>query len=264
VNGQPVTDAPPLWLLVSVAAVLGAVIGSFLNVCIHRLPRGESVVHPRSKCPKCGRMLRWYENVPILSWMVLRARCAGCGEPISPMYPLVEAATAITYAAAMYTFGVTPLLPVRLLFASAMIVLAVTDLNERILPNTITYPGVVAGLLFSLFLPPGIVSALIGVVLGGGVPFLIGEIYYRVRRIEGLGMGDVKMLAMIGAFLGWQLALFTLFLASLLGVAVGVPLTRIKGDRFYQIPLGTFLAIGALVAVFVGDPIVAWYAGLYR
>ena len=180
------------------------------------------------------------------------------------MYPLVEATTAIVFAAAMYTFGLTPLLPVRLLFASAMIVLAVTDLNDRILPNAITYPGVIAGLLFSLFLPPGIVSALIGVVLGGGVPFLIGEIYYRVRRIEGLGMGDVKMLAMIGAFLGWQLALFTLFLASMLGVAVGVPLTRIKRDRFYQIPLGTFLAIGALIAVFVGDPIVAWYAGLYR
>ena len=260
----PLTDAPPLWLLVSFAAVLGAVIGSFLNVCIHRLPRGESVVHPRSKCPKCGHMLWWYENIPILSWMVLRARCAGCGEPISAMYPLVEAATAIVFAAAMYTFGLTPLLPVRLLFASAMIVLAVTDLNERILPNTITYPGVVAGLIFSLFLPPGLVSALIGVVLGGGVPFLIGEIYYRVRRIEGLGMGDVKMLAMIGAFLGWQLALFTLFFASLVGVAVGIPLTRIKGDRNYQIPLGTFLALGALVAAFVGDPIVTWYAGLYR
>jgi len=263
-NGQPVADAPPLWLLAGLAAVLGAVIGSFLNVCIHRLPRGESVVHPRSRCPKCGRMLRWYENVPILSWMVLRARCAGCGEPISAMYPLVEATTAIVFGAAMYTFGLTPLLPVRLLFASAMIVLAVTDLNERILPNTITYPGVVAGLIFSLFLPPGIVSAVIGVVLGGGVPFLIGEIYYRVRRIDGLGMGDVKMLGMIGAFLGWQLALFTLFFASMVGVAVGIPLTRIKGDRNYQIPLGTFLALGALVAVFVGDPIVTWYAGLYR
>jgi len=263
-NGQPVADAPPLWLLAGLAAVLGAVIGSFLNVCIHRLPRGESVVHPRSRCPTCGRMLRWYENVPILSWMVLRARCAGCGEPISAMYPLVEATTAIVFGAAMYTFGLTPLLPVRLLFASAMIVLAVTDLNERILPNTITYPGVVAGLIFSLFLPPGIVSAVIGVVLGGGVPFLIGEIYYRVRRIDGLGMGDVKMLGMIGAFLGWQLALFTLFFASMVGVAVGIPLTRIKGDRNYQIPLGTFLALGALVAVFVGDPIVTWYAGLYR
>jgi leader peptidase (prepilin peptidase) / N-methyltransferase len=250
--------------LVVLIALIGAAVGSFLNVCIHRLPRHDSVMHPPSQCPHCGRRLRWFENIPIVSWVALRARCAGCKEPISVMYPLVELLTAAVFVLAYLKFGTTPMFGVRLLFASAMIVLAVTDLRERLLPNAITYPGVVIGLLCSLFLPPGILSAVVGVLLGAGVPFLIGEAFYRLRGIEGLGMGDVKMLGMVGAFLGWQLALFTLFAASMLGVLIGVPLTVLKRDRYYQIPLGTFLALGALVSAFVGDEIVQWYAGLYR
>ena len=245
-------------------ALIGGAVGSFLNVCIHRLPRHESVMHPPSQCPRCGRRLRWFENVPVVSWLALRARCAGCGEPISVMYPLVELLTAGVFVLAYFRFGMTPMLGVRLLFAGAMIVLAITDLRERLLPNAITYPGVAVGLLCSVFLPPGIISALIGVLLGAGVPFLIGEAFYRLRGIEGLGMGDVKMLGMVGAFLGWQLALFTLFAASMLGVLIGLPLTVLKRDRYYQIPLGTFLALGALVSAFAGDEIVQWYAGLYR
>jgi leader peptidase (prepilin peptidase) / N-methyltransferase len=245
-------------------ALIGAAVGSFLNVCIHRLPRHESVMHPPSQCPRCGRRLRWFENVPVLSWLALRARCGGCGEPISVMYPVVELLTAGVFVLAYFKFGMTPLFGVRLLFASAMIVLAITDLRERLLPNAITYPGVVVGLLCSFFLPPGIISALVGVLLGAGVPFLIGEAFYRIRGIEGLGMGDVKMLGMVGAFLGWQLALFTLFAASMLGVLIGLPLTAVKRDRYYQIPLGTFLALGALVSAFAGEEIVQWYAGLYR
>ena len=246
------------------AGVLGAVVGSFLNVCIVRLPKHVSVLHPPSRCPHCGRAVRWFENVPILSWLVLRARCAGCSEPISPMYPAVEVTTALTFAAAYAVFGPTPLLAARLLLASALIALAVTDLRDRLLPNAITYPGVIVGLLLSLALPPGLVDSVLGVLLGAGVPFLVGEAFYRLRGIEGLGMGDVKMLAMIGAFLGWQLALFTLFAASLLGVLVGVPVTLIKRDRYYQIPLGTFLAVGALVAAFVGPQVLEWYTRFYR
>jgi leader peptidase (prepilin peptidase) / N-methyltransferase len=247
-----------------IVATLGAIVGSFLNVCIHRLPKHQSVVFPPSRCPGCGRAIRWYENIPVVSWAALRARCAGCGVRISPMYPLVEAATAVTFVAAWLVFGLTLLLVARLVFASAMIVLAVTDLRDRLLPNAITYPGVVVGLLFSLVLPPGITSALIGAVAGAAVPFLIAEAYYRVRGIEGLGMGDVKMLAMIGAFLGWEMALLTLFAASLLGVAIGVPLTIVKRDRHYLIPLGTFLALGGLAAAFVGPQVLDWYVGLYR
>jgi leader peptidase (prepilin peptidase)/N-methyltransferase len=180
------------------------------------------------------------------------------------MYPAVELATAAIFAAGYLVFGLTPLLVVRLAFASALVVLAVTDLRERILPNAITYPGIVAGLICSFFLPPGPKDSLLGVLIGAGLPFLVGEAFYRLRGIEGLGMGDVKMLGMIGAFLGWQLALFTLFAASILGVLVGVPMTLIRRDRYYQIPLGTFLALGALVAAFVGDEIVGWYVGFYR
>jgi leader peptidase (prepilin peptidase)/N-methyltransferase len=251
-------------LVATIFGVLGAMVGSFLNVCIHRLPRHESVVRPRSRCPQCSRSLRWFENIPVVSWVALRGRCAGCGQPIAVMYPVVEILTAITFVAAYLVLGLRPLLPVRLLLAGALIVLAVTDLRERLLPNAITYPGVVAGLLFSLFLPPGITAAVLGVLVGAGVPFVVGEAFYRLRGIEGLGMGDVKMLGMIGAFLGWQLALFTLFAASLLGVLVGVPMTLIRRDRYYQIPLGTFLALGALIAAFVGEEIVEWYATLYE
>jgi leader peptidase (prepilin peptidase) / N-methyltransferase len=256
-------SAPDL-LAAAAVGVFGAVIGSFLNVCIHRLPRHESVIAPASHCPSCGRMLRWYENVPIVGWLALRGRCAGCGARISLMYPLVEAATAAMFVAAWLVFGPTPLFVARLVFASAMIVLAVTDLRDRLLPNAITYPGIVVGLAFSAFLPPGLTSATIGAVAGAGVPFLIGEAYYRLRGIEGLGMGDVKMLAMIGAFLGWEMALLTLFAASLLGVAIGVPLTIVKRDRHYLIPLGTFLALGGLAAAFVGPQVLDWYVGLYR
>jgi leader peptidase (prepilin peptidase)/N-methyltransferase len=255
-----VTDTSLFALL---AAIVGAMVGSFLNVCIHRLPRGESIVHPRSRCPHCGHQIAWFENVPVVSWVVLGARCRKCRARISPMYPIVELTTALLFAACAVAFGPTLLFLSRAIFVAAMLTLAITDLRERILPNAITYPGVIVGLLFSLVLPPGIVSALVGAVAGAAVPWLIGELYYRVRRIEGLGMGDVKMLAMIGAFLGWQMALVTLFAGSLLGVLVGVPITVIKRDRYYMIPLGTFLAIGAVAATFVGPPLVEWYMGLY-
>ena len=250
-------------LTTALVALAGAAMGSFLNVCILRLPAKRSVVSPGSRCPQCDRALRWYENVPIVSWIGLRARCAGCGHRISMMYPLVEVATAITFVAAWRAFGPTPLLATRLIFLSALIVLAVTDLRERLLPNAITLPGIIVGLACSLVAPPGFVSALLGVVIGGVVPFVVGEIYYRVRGIDGLGMGDVKMLAMIGAFLGAPLALLTLFTASFLGVVVGVPIIILTRNRQYPVPLGTLLSVSAFAAAFAGQSIVEWYTGLY-
>ena len=177
------------------------------------------------------------------------------------MYPLVEVATAITFVAAWRAFGPTPLLATRLIFLSALIALAVTDLRERLLPNAITLPGIIVGLVCSLVAPPGPVSALLGVVIGGVVPFVVGEIYYRVRGIDGLGMGDVKMLAMIGAFLGAPLALLTLFAASFLGVVVGVPIIVLTRNREYPVPLGTLLSVSAFAAAFDGQRIVDWYTG---
>jgi leader peptidase (prepilin peptidase)/N-methyltransferase len=244
-------------------ALAGAAVGSFLNVCILRLPAKRSIVSPGSHCPHCTRALRWYENLPVVSWILLRARCRGCGHRISMMYPLVEVTTAIAFVAAWRAFGPTPLFATRLIFLSALIVLAFTDLRNRLLPNAVTLPGIIVGLVCSFVAPPGPFSALLGVVIGGVVPFVVGEIYYRVRGIDGLGMGDVKMLAMIGAFLGAPLALLTLFAASFLGVVVGLPIIILTRNREYPVPLGTLLSVSAFAAAFTGQRIVEWYTGLY-
>jgi leader peptidase (prepilin peptidase)/N-methyltransferase len=244
---------------------MGLAVGSFLNVCIYRLPRRESVMFPGSHCPVCDRSLDWFENLPLASWLVLRGRCRTCRTRIPVQYPLVEAMTAAVFVSAYFIYGWTPLLAARLLFACAMIVLFVIDLQHRILPNVITLPGIVIGLLFSFFLPPGWRSSLIGVLAGGGVLFAIAEAYYRLRGYEGLGMGDVKMLAMIGAFLGWPLMIVTLVLSSFSGSLVGVGLlVSRRGDMKAALPFGTFLAVGALVAAVAGDAFLDWYLAFYR
>jgi leader peptidase (prepilin peptidase)/N-methyltransferase len=245
-------------------AVFGLAVGSFLNVCIHRLPRGESVVRPASRCPGCGHRIAWYENIPVISYLALRARCRGCGAPISSIYPLVEIATASMFVGAYAIFGWTPLLLPRLLFGCAMIVLLVTDLQHRLLPNVITVPGTIAGFLFSFTAPPGWIDSLIGVAAGAGVLLGIAWTYARLRHEEGLGMGDVKMLAMIGAFLGWKLMLVTLVLSSFAGSIVGLTLMASgRGGLKYALPFGTFLALGGLFAAIYGDRVLAWYLGFY-
>ncbi len=245
--------------------VLGLLVGSFLNVCIYRLPRRESLNWPGSHCTSCDRPLSWYENIPLVSWLVLRGRCRTCHTPISPVYPIVEALTGLVFLTAFELYALTPLLAVRLLFACAMIVLFVIDLQHRILPNVITVPGVVVGFAVSLWLPPGWLSSSLGLLLGGGVLFSIGEVYYRTRGVEGMGMGDVKMLAMIGAFLGWPLMLLTLILATFSGAIVGLAMiVSGRGGAKAALPFGTFLAVGALVSAVVGQPIVDWYLGFYR
>jgi leader peptidase (prepilin peptidase)/N-methyltransferase len=254
------TDA----LAITAFALLGLVIGSFLNVCIHRLPQRKSIVSPASSCPRCGYVLRWYDNIPVLSYLALRGRCRGCKAPISLRYPIVELVTMGVFVAHYLVFGLDIMLVPRLLFACALIVLFAIDLEHHLLLDVITLPGIVVGLAFSLMLPPGIVSAVIGVLVGGGILWLIGEAYYRYAGEEGMGGGDVKMLAMIGAFLGWKLAVLTLVFSSLAGSIVGlVVIASRRGGMKYALPYGTFLAIGALVASLFGDPIVTWYTGLY-
>lgn len=251
-------------MVLVLAALFGLVIGSFLNVCIYRLPRDLSIVWPASRCTSCSRELAWYENVPVLSWAALRGRCRTCGERISVMYPIVEAVTATMFVVMALHYGLTPLLGVRVVFGCAMIVLFVIDLQHQILPNEITVPGIVAGLVASVFLPPGWRDALIGAVAGGGVLWLIAFTYERLRGKEGLGFGDVKMLAMIGAFLGWKLMLLTLVFASFTGsfVALLLMLAR-RADWQSKLPLGTFLALGAVLASVWGDAVVNWYLGFY-
>lgn len=247
-----------------VAGLFGLITGSFLNVVIYRLPRGKSVVWPASACGGCGRELRWFENIPIVSWVVLGAKCARCKAPISVQYPLVEATTAVLFVLVTWLTPAGPLLAARLIFVCGLVVLFGIDLEHQILPNSITLPGVAAGLIFSLAGPPGLRDSVIGVLLGGGVLYAIAAGYYLWRREEGLGMGDVKMLAMIGAFLGWQAVLLTLVLASLSGAVIGVAMMALqRGTMKYALPFGTFLALGALVAMLAGEPIVDWYLGFY-
>jgi leader peptidase (prepilin peptidase) / N-methyltransferase len=255
-------DYPPSVIAI-VFALFGLMVGSFLNVCIYRLPRRESIVFPGSHCTNCGKAIHWYQNIPIVSWLVLRGQCASCGDRISIVYPLIEAATGALFALHYWWFGLDLILIPRLIFACGLLVLAVIDLRHRILPNPITLGGTVLGFLFSLFLPPGWLASLIGLLIGGGVLFVVGELYFRVRGIEGMGMGDVKMLAMIGAFLGWKAVLVTIVLASMSGAIVGViMLIGRKGNMQYALPFGTFLSAAALVASFVGDGLIDWYVSL--
>lgn len=245
-------------------SAFGLAVGSFLNVCIYRLPLGQSVVAPRSRCQACGRDLEWFENIPVLGWLLLRGRCRTCGGRISSLYPVVEVVTPLLFVLQYWDVGWTPLLVVRLVFCSAMVVLFVIDLQHRLLPNAITLPGIGVGLAAALVLEPGWRAALLGVVVGGGGLLLVAEVYYRLRHEEGLGMGDAKMLAMIGAFLGWQPMLVTLLLASLLGSIVGLGMLVLGlGDSKYALPLGSFLALAAVVTTSAGEQIIRWYGGFY-
>lgn len=247
------------------AALLGAVVGSFLNVCVYRVPRGLSVAWPGSRCGSCHRELSWFENIPIVSYLVLAGRCRSCRATISVRYPLVEAVTAVMFAAALWHYGPGLLLASRLVFGCALLVLFAIDLEHQLLPNVITLPGIVVGFAFSLLGEPGWVASLLGIVLGGGVLYGIAEVYYRLRHEEGLGMGDVKMLAMIGAFVGWKLTLVTLMMASFAGSIVGVGLIVLQhGGLKRALPFGTFLAVGAALSATVGPGVLAWYLGLLQ
>ena len=258
-------ETPPPAVSIAFAAALGSVVGSFLNVCIYRLPIHKSIVWPASACTKCGRELAWYENVPIVSWTALRGRCRSCREPIAMRYPIIEAVTGAMFGAAWWYYGPGPLLASRLVLGCALLVLFAIDLEHHLLPNAITLPGIAVGFVCSFFVEPGWVESLLGILVGGGILFAIAEVYYRVRREEGLGMGDVKMLAMIGAFIGWKLTLMTLMMASFSGTIVGVALIVSKrGSMKYALPFGTFLALGAAAAATIGQPLLDWYVALWQ
>ena len=254
----------PEILPIVAAALFGLCVGSFLNVVIYRLPLGQSIASPPSRCRNCGYSLRWFDNIPVLSWLFLRGRCRKCGTRVSWQYPLVELITAALFVTVVWFTPMGPLVASRLILICILIALFGIDLEHQILPNTITLPGIVIGLLFSLFVPPGITDAVIGAVLGGGILYAIAAGYYLWRREEGMGMGDVKMLAMLGAFLGWKAVLVTLVFASFSGAFVGIAMMAVqRGGMKYALPFGTFLALGAVAAMFVGDPLVAWYSQFF-
>jgi len=238
----------------SVAFLVGACLGSFFNVLIHRLPRGESIVRPGSRCPSCGRPIRARENVPIASFFLLRRRCAGCGAPISWRYPGVEALSAAGFCLIAYADGPGFPLLRDLVFFSLLVPIVFIDIDHRIIPDELSLGGLAAAILLS-FLPGGNwKEALAGAALGGGVLYVTAAAYRRATGVEGLGGGDIKLLAMVGAFLGWKGALFTMFFGSLLGVAGGVIAMRKSQDGLKTaIPYGPYLCAAALLARFAGS-----------
>lgn len=254
------------------AAVLGLIVGSYLNVVIYRLPRGISTVLPRSRCPECGELIRPLDNVPVLSFLLLGGRCRACRARISWRYPLIELATAALFVACLLRFGVTIEAPAAALFGSLMLALAAIDSEHMILPDVLTWPGIALGILLQPLLPwarlgdgpwGAVAGAVAGALLGGGVLLAVWLAWYLVRREEGMGLGDVKMLAAIGAFLGWKGVLVALFIAALSGATAGLALiARGSLGARSKLPFGVFLALGGLTALFAGEPLVRAYARL--
>lgn len=247
-----------------VVGLFGALVGSFLNVCIYRLPRHESIAWPGSHCPSCSHPIVWYDNIPIVSYALLGGRCRNCATPIPYRYPVVEALNAFGYVGIVLVFGITWSAATYGILYSALLVVAGTDLSHKIIPNVITFPGIVLGLLSAAtILPLGLFEGLLGVVVGGGILWLLAWVSPYLFGKEGMGGGDIKLLAMIGAFLGWKPALMTIMVGSFLGSLVGVSLIAAKVIRREDyIPFGPFLVCGALVSLFFGQFLLDWYQGL--
>jgi len=246
--------------------IFGLVIGSFLNVCIHRLPASQSIVHPRSRCPQCGHLIRVYDNIPVLSYLLLRGRCRDCGARISLRYPVVELLSGAFAAMALARFGLGWQALLMYALIAAFLVITFIDLDHRIIPDVITLPGIPIGLAASF--GPGMISpleALLGILAGGGSLFLVAWGYQLVTQREGMGGGDIKLLAMIGAFIGWKGVLFTIFIASLTGTLAGMALIfRRRGDMKLAVPFGPFLAVGAIAYLFMGPELISWYLAAVR
>ena len=266
----------------ALALVFGLVAGSFLNVCILRLPQGISISTPRSRCPQCKTGIPWYDNIPILSYIMLRARCRHCKKKISIRYPLIEAVSGLVSVLLYVRFDFGVQWFIYFGFSAALIVLAFIDLDHRILPDPITLNGIWIGVLVSVYLAQpspfiarvfrliggitpnprvsALVASLLGIIVGGGLLWGVAEVYLRLRGIEGMGFGDVKMMAMVGAFLGAPLALLTIMLGSLLGSIIGLVFMQLSGkSREYELPFGTFLGLAGIVAVLYGEDLVRLY-----
>jgi len=269
------------------AALFGLVIGSFLNVCIVRIPEGKSIVMPASACPKCGAAIKPWDNIPVVSWLLLGGKCRGCKQPISWMYPAVELLTGGLFLGCYLAFGLTTEALKWAIFSALLVVLVFTDMRERILPNVINYSGFAAGLLLSLvtkpsdgvalwianrvfdFPPPApvisLADALLGAAFGSGLLWLVAELYFRLRKREGMGLGDVKMMLMAGAFLGLKRTLLTILAGSVLGTVLGLAFMLAKRKQSdYELPFGTFLGMAAVLVMFFGTPLLNWYLSLMR
>jgi leader peptidase (prepilin peptidase)/N-methyltransferase len=267
--------------------VLGLLIGSFLNVCIVRLPRGRSIVTPPSHCPRCGASIKFYDNIPLISFLILRGRCRGCGEPISWRYPLVELMNAVLYVWIILEFAPGGEAAILMLFCSALIVITFIDLDHQIIPDVITLPGILIGVSIAPFFMTGLneplpfnlghliphagphlvgfLNSVIGMFCGALPLLIIGWLWEKLRRVEAMGGGDIKLMAMTGSFLGWKSALLTIMLGSLSGSIIGIALILLNRHKMSKvIPFGPFLALGAMTSAFYGTDIIEWYLSILR
>ena len=246
------------------AFVFGTLVGSFLNVCICRLPKDESIVSPPSHCPVCSYQIRWYDNIPLLSYLFLRGKCRGCGTHISIQYPLVELLNGVLAMLLFLRFGPTPAFAALFLFCSALVVITFIDIEHQIIPDEISLSGIVVGFALSFFLQGhGWLNSLLGILLGGGSLLLVAYSYQLLTGKEGMGGGDIKLLAMMGAFLGWKAVPFIIFASSLIGSVVGISIMLVqKKDSKLAIPFGPYLAVGAVLYIFYGKALIRWYLGL--
>ena len=253
-------------MLSIVSIIFGGMIGSFLNVCICRLPKEQSIVWPGSHCPHCQKPIRFYDNIPLLSYFLLKGKCRYCKGPISIQYPVVEGITALSSLFLIMRFGPSLSFLFYFAFIAALIVITVIDLYHQIIPDVISLPGIGVGLLASLLVPEiTFWNSLIGILLGGGSLFLVATLYQWLFKREGMGGGDVKLLAMIGAFLGWKAVILTILLSSLIGSITGIFIMVLKGkDSKYAIPFGPFLSLGAVISLFYGESLIRWYLYLNR
>jgi len=282
---------PPTFIYI-IAGAFGAIIGSFLNVVIHRVPREESIVFPHSRCPSCGNVIAFYDNIPVASYLVLLGKCRSCRAPISLRYPAVELLTALVFVAVTWHDGLTVALPFDLIFAAALMALVFIDAEHMILPNVITYPGMIFAIVARVAIPflsgaphfddlgslsqgplaiypvwaVSLIGAIIGALIGGGSLWLMGWTWEKLRGVEAMGLGDVKMMFMVGAYLGWRLTILTIFMGVLSGSIIGIVLMMRQGKRDMQmlLPFGVFLGIGSIVALLIGPNIVEWYAGQFK
>ncbi|MEJ7846727.1 MAG: prepilin peptidase [Pyrinomonadaceae bacterium] len=277
----------PEFVAYALVFVFGTVVGSFLNVVIYRVPNEESIVFPNSACPNCKTPIKSYDNVPILSWLILGGRCRGCKEPISYRYPSVEALTGLLFLLTYLQIGFNPFLPVCLIFAAVMVSLVFIDAGHMILPNVITYPLLVFALLVRIIYPlvfdgnyfsdmaygpavslaaypawiVSLFAGILGALAGGGSLWLVGEIWKRLRGVDAMGLGDVKMMLGVGALLGWRLSFVAIFLAAFSGALVGVMVIARQKEKDFQaqVPFGIFLGFGSILALLFGEQMIAWY-----
>ena len=271
--------------------IFGALVGSFLNVVIHRVPNEESIVFPNSTCPKCKTAIKPYDNLPMLSWLILGGKCRNCKERISPRYPAVELLTALLFVLTYWAIGFNAFLPICLIFVATMVSLIFIDAEHMILPNVINFPLLALALLVRLVYPiffgaeffpdlnhaplsslqnlpvwlVSLLGAILGGLVGGGFLWLIGEIWKRLRGVDAMGLGDVKMMFAVGALLGWRLTLLSLFLGAFTGAIIGVLVVsrQKEKDMQTQIPFGIFLGIGSIVALLGGEQIIGWYLSTF-